>query len=176
MISQVRDCDGLPQVWDMSLQWDKPASPVHVLHTAYPLQSIQWRPGHDTELAIIPSSQPTPSASVDPSLGSAPQGLGSGQQQVDDEAHLEVWDVRRHYVAKYAIGTTDGAAASLHWADDDTIVTAFRNGTFSQMDIRPSRTIPLDSVPRNITAWNKRGEMAFAMDRFKLGEMPFDDL
>ena len=160
----------------MSTTWDRPPTPVHTLHTAYPIRRVQWRPKHDTELAIIPYSQPLSSVSVDPTIASIPQGLDAHQYQADDDAHIEVWDVRRHYIAKYAIETHDGAAIALNWSDEDTIVTAFQNGTFAQSSIKAQKTLPVETIPRNITAWNVRGEMAYAIDRFKAGEIPFDDL
>ena len=127
----------------MSHAWDKPTAPTHVLHTAYPLKKVQWRPSHDTEIAIVPSFLNTASASVDPKIGSIPQGLGSDLYQIDQDPHIEVWDVRRHHVAKYAIASNDGAAIALEWTDENTVVTAFQNGTFGQMDIRPNSRLPL---------------------------------
>lgn len=163
----------------MSNTWEKPTSPTHTLHTAYPLRKIQWRPGHDTEIAIVPSFQNTSSSSVDPKIGSIPQGLGAHPAhpyQIDLDPHIEIWDVRRHNVAKYAVASSDGAAIALEWSDDNTIMTAHQNGMFVQADIRPSSKLPLEDIPRNVMGWNARGELAYAIDRFKSGEVPFDDL
>jgi len=79
-------------------------------------------------------------------------------------------------VAKYAVASSDGAAIALEWSDDNTIMTAHQNGMFVQADIRPSSKLPLEDIPRNVMGWNARGELAYAIDRFKSGEVPFDDL
>lgn len=160
----------------MSASWDRPPAPVHSLHTAYPLKRVQWRPGHETELAIVPLSHPSSNTSVDPTSSSALQGADSQQFSGDDNAHLEIWDVRRHYIAKYAIASSDGSAIGLEWADNDSIVTAHQNGTFAKTGISQSCAYPLEHIPRNTVAWNVRGEMAYTVDRFKSGEIPFDDL
>lgn len=124
----------------------------------------------------MPLPQPSSNASVDPTIASVSQGLDSHQYQADDNAHIEVWDVRRHYVAKYAIKSIDGSAIGLDWADENCIVTAHQNGTFAQTELSRATSYPLEQIPRNIMAWNVRGEMAYAVDRFKSGEIPFDDL
>ena len=55
------------------------------------------------------------------------------------------------------------------------LVTAFSAGLVAQLDMR-SRVLPLESLPRQTVAWSMRGEIAYAVDRFKTGEIPFDDL
>jgi len=160
----------------MVQSWDKPTLPTHTLHTANPLKKVQWRPGHDTEIAIVPAFQNTSSAAVDAKTVSASQSSVEDPDEVDQEPHIEIWDVRRHYVAKYALASNDGAAIALEWSDENTIVTAYQNGTFGQMDIKQNCKLPLERIPRNVMAWNARGELAYAIDRFKSGEVPFDDL
>jgi hypothetical protein len=62
------------------------------------------------------------------------------------------------------------------WGDDAMgLVTAFASGSVAQLDMR-SRTLPLEGLPRQAVAWSMRGEVAYAVDRFKSGELPFDDL
>lgn len=159
----------------MSQSWDKVPSPVHTLHTAYPLRRVAWRPEHSTEIAIVPlAHQSAGSTLVDPTIASVSQGLGQESVALDEDSHIEVWDVRRHHVAKYALPTVDGPAVEAMWSDENCLVTAFQNGMFGQLDMR-SKTIPLDSMPRQIVAWSSQGEMAYGIDRFKQGEIPFDD-
>jgi len=160
------------KVWDMSQSWDRPPTPVHSLHTAYPLRRLAWRPGHETELVIVPLEAPSSSGPSDPSADSVQQGLDLHPQ--DGDAHLEIWDVRRHYVAKFALPTQDGSAVEVAWTYDN-LIACFRDGVFAQLDLK-HRTIPLEQVPRQIMAWSAREELAYGLDRFKVGEIPFDDL
>lgn len=157
----------------MSESWDRPPIPVHSLHTAYPLRRVAWRPDHDTELAIVPLNQPLATSSIDPSIASTPQGPDS--HPFDSDVHLEIWDVRRHYIAKYALPTQDGSAVDVAWSDDSSLVACFRDGGFAQLDEK-HRFVPLDTIPRQVMAWSTKGELAYALDRFTPGEVPFDDL
>ena len=156
----------------MSQSWDRPPTPVHSLHTAHPLRRIAWRPGHETELVVVPLDQPLSSSSIDPTVASVDQGLDV--HHLDDDAHLEVWDVRRHYIAKYALPTQDGSAVSVAWAGNAALVTCFRDGVFAQLDLT-HRNTPLAQIPRQLMAWSAKGEMAHALDRPKPEEIPFDD-
>jgi hypothetical protein len=156
----------------MSVNWEKTPTPTHTLHTAYPLRKVAWRPERETELAIVPLNQPI-SSSTDPSISSITAGI---EATADEDAHLEIWDVRRHYIAKYALPTSDGTAVDIAWGEDrDSLVACFQSGVMAQMDVR-TRVLPLEDVPRQLMAWSAGGEMAYALDRFKAGEIPFDDL
>lgn len=149
----------------MSQTWDRPPIPIHTLHTSHAVRRISWRPSRPTELAVVPLFQPA-------GAGSDAEGDLSG----DDDGHIEIWDVRRHYIAKYALPSLEGAAVDVAWGDDPlSLVTAFQNGVLSQLDTR-DRTIPLEGVPRQVVAWSPYGEVVYGLDRFKAGEIPFDDL
>lgn len=166
----------------MSQSWDKVPIPAHTLHTAYPLRRVAWRPDHPTEIAIVPLQQ-SQATLVDPSIASVSQGLGQESVALDEDSHIEIWDVRRHYVAKYGLPTIDGAAVEAVWSDDSTLVTAYQNGMFGQLQLDHHQTlsqrqrslIPLDSIPRQVMSWSPHGELAYGIDRFKQGEIPFDD-
>lgn len=152
------------QIWDMSQSWDKPPIPLHTLHTAHPVRRVSWRPSRPTELAIVPMSLPV--------LGSEFE-VG---ESTDTDAHIEIWDVRRHYIAKYALPSSDGVAIDIAWGEDSSsIVTAFQNGVLAQLDVR-ERTLPLEGIPRQLVGWSPHGEIVYGLDRFKAGEIPFDDL
>lgn len=159
----------------MAQGWEKIPTPLHTLHTAYPLRRVAWRPEHATEIAIVPMSLQSAAATlVDPSIASVSQGLGQDSVALDEDSHIEIWDVRRHHIAKYALPTIDGAAVEAAWSDENCLVTAYQNGMFGQLDMR-LKTIPLDSIPRQVMSWSSHGEMAYGIDRFKQGEIPFDD-
>lgn len=148
----------------MSQPWDRNPSPHHTLHTALPVRRIAWRPNHSTELAVV----------------SVPQSLVSDADDEGDSV-VEVWDVRRHHIAKYALpiggsGSDDGAAVDAAWGEDDMgVVAAFSSGVLAQVDMR-GRTLPLDAIKRQVVASSPRGEVAYGVDKFKSGEIPFDDL
>lgn len=164
----------------MSNNWERPPTPLHVLHTPYPLRRVAWRPNHDTELAIVPltNSLSASMTSLDPSISSIPQGLGSHPTTNDTDAHIEIWDVRRHHISKYTVPTQEGPSVGLNFVDQNTFVAAFQNGTFAQVDLdqrEMEKRLPLDTIPRQVMCWNIRGDMVFGLDRFKSGEIPFDD-
>jgi hypothetical protein len=150
----------------MSQIWDKTTVPSHILHTAYPIRHIAWRPSHETELAVIPLCQPLAASCADSLPHTTPE---------ESENAIEVWDVRREFIPKYALPTLDGLAMDVRWNGEGAMVACHENGGFGQLDIR-NRSLPLESVPRQVMGWSVKGEMAYAIDRFKQGEIPFDDL
>lgn len=143
--------------------------PTHSLHTSHPIRRVSWRPSRPTELAIVPMYNST--------SGPAEADTGEGgPSSPDDDAHIELWDVRRHYIAKYALPTADGPAVDIAWTDDgQALVTAFQGGVLAQLDSR-ERSLPLESITRQVVGWSPYGEIAYGLDRFKSGEIPFDDL
>ncbi|WOO82174.1 putative WD repeat-containing protein [Vanrija pseudolonga] len=171
--------DRTVQIWDMSHSWEKGATPTHALHTAYQIRCVDWRPQHPTELVVVPFNQPLASASAEsPSISTTPTPMSIPLSD-DIDSSLEVWDVRRHYVAKYALPGYDGNAVAAIWDDDNSIVACYQNGGLVQIDLESRvspRTIPLETIPRQVVAWSVKNELAYAIDRFKLGEVPFDDV
>jgi hypothetical protein len=154
----------------MSQAWDKIATPTHTLHTAHPVRCVDWRPNHPTELVVVPFNILT-SAAPDPTR----------PEQIPDESDssLEVWDVRRHHVAKYALPGSDGNAVAAIWDDADTLVACYEGGGLVQRDLNSRivpKTLPLEHIQRQVTAWSAKGELAYALDKFRPGEIPFDDM
>ena len=91
----------------------------------------------------------------------------------DSDAHLEVWDVRRHYTAKYALSSSDGAAVDALWEEDDaTLVVAFQNGALTHIDLGDA-SLPLQDIPRQLVA-SCLDEMAYGLDHFDAHEIPFE--
>ncbi|WWC73599.1 uncharacterized protein I206_107571 [Kwoniella pini CBS 10737] len=176
--------DKVVQIWDMNQQWDKPPSPVHSLHTSHPVRKISWRPDHPTELVVVPLIQPltTADSSLSPKPDSVTQSDYFSHEHQDEDAHLEIWHVRRHYIAKYAIPSQDGIAVDVTWSNgDNNLVACFQNGGFAQMEVKGkfgvgSLPLPLDQVPRQVISWSPKGEMVYAVDKFRMGEIPFDDV
>jgi hypothetical protein len=98
-----------PQIWDMSSPNLQASRPIHVLNPSRPVARAAWRPGeHPTELAIIPLASSAVSATEsDPDIILDGVGLATGgwTNWVDE---IELWDVRREYVAKYAFKSGEG--------------------------------------------------------------------
>ncbi|OXG16009.1 vacuolar protein [Cryptococcus neoformans Tu259-1] len=196
------------QIWDMNQSWEKAPTAIHSLHTAHPVRRIAWRPDHPTELLVVPLTQPLSSSnSLDPALPASPPpppppppALLSASSSTDnklnmftttttrdeptmddDSARLEIWHVRRHYIAKYAIPSQDGVAVDASWRGSSGLVVTFQNGGFAQLDIPRKLNsglipLPLDQIPRQIAGWSAKGDLYFAIDKFRAGEIPFDDL
>ena len=108
---------------------------------------------------------------------------------------VEIWDVRRGYIAKW---TVRGSAAEggvtgtdsfdalvlcelidmgidILFADSHALWAQHISGSFSQFDLRQSSK-PLDAVPRTAMAWSVVGGLAFLSDKPRRWEVPFDDV
>jgi hypothetical protein len=216
--------------------------PIHTLHTTHPVKQAAWRPGHETELAIVhmtPGIAPqkanalagttsmggidmslqihahgakTPMLSSSPASHYAIRGPHHRQRALShsesivtsnssenltqlgasytpqtyaydgDANRIEIWDVRRSWVAKYVLGDTltDGSVTELIWPSGasrpgSALWVTYTSGTFVQHDMR-NVFRPLDSIPRSGVTWETRGVVAFAVDAVERGEIPYDDV
>ena len=103
--------------------------PAYTLHTSYPVRRVRWRPGYECELAVASSidfdtGHKTSSTSGDnvasdavvtgsPHVerAEAEEPLSAGEDEKVAQATnsrtvgdpVEIWDVRRGYVAKWAL-------------------------------------------------------------------------
>ncbi|KAH7334546.1 hypothetical protein B0J17DRAFT_770868, partial [Rhizoctonia solani] len=237
--------DKTVKIWDMNGP-QMTAQPIHTLHTTHVVKQVAWRPGHETEIAVVhltPGISPqktgilgstTSLAGIDmnlqihghgaktPMLSSSPAShfiargpshrqralshsetlissnstdnlvqLGTTSQNSQPAAYdgdgdrIEIWDVRRGWVAKYVLGDSlaDGPVTELVWpnggsrtaAPGSALWVAYNSGTFAQHDAR-NVFRPLDSIPRSGVTWETRGVVAFAVDSIERGEIPFDDV
>lgn len=101
-------------------------TPVYTLHTSFPVRRVMWRPGYECELAVVSNSEfSTNSSSLDPasppdpltpntgvvplpsgSLGASSRIPGAKTPPTtkgDIGDQIEIWDVRRGYIAKWAV-------------------------------------------------------------------------
>ncbi|EUC63812.1 WD domain, G-beta repeat protein [Rhizoctonia solani AG-3 Rhs1AP] len=237
--------DKTVKIWDMNGQ-TMSTQPIHTLHTTHAVKQVAWRPGHETELAVVhltPGISPqktgvlgstTSLAGIDmnlqihghgtktPMLSSSPAShfiargpshrqralshsenlitsnsvdnlvqFGTTSQNSQTVAYdgdgdrIEIWDVRRNWVAKYVLGdsVSDGPVTELVWPNGGSrtappgsaLWVAYTSGTFAQHDAR-NVFRPLDSIPRSGVTWETRGVVAFAVDSIERGEIPFDDV
>ncbi|OCH91390.1 WD40 repeat-like protein [Obba rivulosa] len=90
---------------------------------------------------------------------------------------IEIWDVRRGYIAKWMLdrSAVDGGVTDLEFGDSHVIWAQHHSGSFSQLDMRDASR-PLDAIPRSALSWDATGCLAFAADRPKRWEIPYDDI
>ncbi|CCL98560.1 uncharacterized protein FIBRA_00560 [Fibroporia radiculosa] len=90
---------------------------------------------------------------------------------------VEIWDVRRGYIAKWVVNDSsmEGGVTDIAFADSHAIWTQHSSGTFSQLDLRQTSK-PLDAVPRVAVSWDAAGSLTFVTDHPRRWEAPYDDL
>lgn len=118
------------QVWDMTPSAGEAhvsRKPVYTMHTSFPVRRVAWRPGYECELAVTSyldvatgaqSGQAFESSGSSLGLISSSPQLGLSHLTSQDEAReddklvqgsttvgnpIEIWDVRRGYVAKWTV-------------------------------------------------------------------------
>jgi hypothetical protein len=100
--------DHTVKVWQIDLA-RLSTKPLHTLHAPYPIGKLGWRPGSQfaTEVVVLPYH----------SGGGGSQRLSNGAGTADQSApdSLEkfaprVWDIRKGWVAKWALDAADGPA------------------------------------------------------------------
>ncbi|KAH8107815.1 hypothetical protein BXZ70DRAFT_912770 [Cristinia sonorae] len=178
-------------------------TPAYTLHTSFPVRRAVWRPSYECELAIVSNVEfgissvgnTNDSSSSPPAVGSPYVGTST---LLSDEATaerlpgstigittpvrgqlgdpVEVWDVRRGYIAKWTVrgSAAEGGVTDILFADSHALWAQHCSGSFSQFDLRQTSK-PLDAIPRTAMTWNVIGSLAFATDKPRRWEIPFDD-
>ena len=95
--------------------------PLYTLHTSFPVRRVAWRPGYECELAVTSylegsaNSQPNPALDLSmvgppasPRIGAAlPSEFKLNEENKALYSRMgdpiEVWDVRRGYIAKWSV-------------------------------------------------------------------------
>jgi hypothetical protein len=204
------------QVWDLTNRDSHahmPPKPTFTLHPSFPIRRILWRPSYPCELALMSNGELSAGSTVDLALsiaGESPLLMGGkdkggltkpGPRMVGGGGGdaVEVWDVRRGWIAKWAVSEsmaesgvtgqnpsyTFSCALSSVANLTNVVDIAFRDshglwaqhasGTFSQLDMRESIR-PLDAIPRVAATWEASGSVTFVTDRPKAWEAPYDDM
>ncbi|KAH6910780.1 hypothetical protein BKA70DRAFT_1271501 [Coprinopsis sp. MPI-PUGE-AT-0042] len=90
---------------------------------------------------------------------------------------IELWDVRREYVAKWSVSgsSAEGSISDAAFGDSHTIWAQHSSGSFTQFDLRES-TKPMDAINRVSTTWNPNGSVTFITDNKERWEVPYDDV
>ncbi|OJT12907.1 hypothetical protein TRAPUB_10538 [Trametes pubescens] len=106
-----------------------------------------------------------------------PDGRAKSLTRSDGSDPVEIWDVRRGFIAKWMVNgsAVEGGVTDIEFGDSHSLWAVHQSGTFSQLDLRQSRK-PLDAIPRTAISWNTTGAIAFVTDRPKRWEIPYDDI
>ncbi|KIL58397.1 hypothetical protein M378DRAFT_112090 [Amanita muscaria Koide BX008] len=193
--------DRTVKVWDLTAPGSVshiPSKPTYILHPRYPVRRILWRPGYECEIAVISNPDVSHMSSVAPSLlprtpgtdtatqssememQSTPnvESRGSGPTSAAADDAIEIWDVRRGWVAKWSVrrsGAEGSLTADVEFADSHAMWTLHHSGGFSQLDLRDA-TKPIDAVPRVALTWSASESITFASDQGHQSEVPYDDI
>lgn len=185
-----------------------------------------WRPGYECELAVVAHVDQGVNSSVDLQGSSghlSAAGAGSGlitalssprmpaaalgivdsvmdQSQAalhnDGGAPIEIWDVRRGFIAKWIVNDSIGEGGvrgacmlvfsdafidfsmvplDIAFADSHAIWAQHSSGSFSQLDLRHCSK-PLKAITRTAVTWDPVGTLAFVTDQPKRWDTPYDDV
>ncbi|OSD00134.1 hypothetical protein PYCCODRAFT_1414786 [Trametes coccinea BRFM310] len=106
-----------------------------------------------------------------------PEERSSSVSRRETSDPVEIWDVRRGYIAKWVVNgsAVEGGVTDIDFGDSHALWALHSSGTFSQLDLRQCRK-PLDAIPRSAISWNTTGSIAFVTDRPKRWEIPYDDI
>ncbi|KAL6299508.1 hypothetical protein BKA93DRAFT_805989 [Sparassis latifolia] len=106
-----------------------------------------------------------------------PEMSATSVSRGDRSDPIEVWDVRRGYIAKWSIGKSgmEGGVTDVAFADPHAIWAQHSSGTFSQLDLRQASK-PLDAIPRTSVTWDASGSLTFVSDRPRPWDVPYDDI
>ncbi|KLO18063.1 WD40 repeat-like protein [Schizopora paradoxa] len=137
-------------------------------------------PKEGSEGASASSSSPVSSGFIENTRSNA-SACGSDVTPSASDFHsgstIEVWDVRRSWLAKWTIQNNhqEGGVTDMLFADPHTLWVHHPTGAFSQMDMR-FRDKPIELIPRNTVAWNSTDSLFFAADQTSASEVPYDDV
>lgn len=116
--------DIIYQVWDITVPSGGnhiSRKPVYTLHTSFPVRRVAWRPNYECELAVTSylegsaNSQPNPALDLSTAGPPASPRISNlvPPEVVQSEQNralysrlgdpVEVWDVRRGYIAKWSV-------------------------------------------------------------------------
>ncbi|KAK0449993.1 hypothetical protein EV421DRAFT_1704652 [Armillaria borealis] len=192
--------DRCVKVWDLTwpaISVHIPHKPTYTLHPSFPVRQVQWRPSYECEIAIVSNAElgtgSNPDMSQPPALAGTVErgnrGLGldlggrdASQNGVNKDSvgmgdAIEIWDVRRGWIAKWSVtgSAIEGGVTDMTFGDSHAIWAQHSSGMFSQIDLRDA-TKPLDAITKVSTSWEASGSLAFVSDDKKLWEAPYDDV
>ncbi|KAI0044133.1 WD40 repeat-like protein [Auriscalpium vulgare] len=185
--------DRTVKVWDITSSTHISHTPTYTLSTSFPVRRVLSRPGYECELAIVSNaefgtgSNPDLSGAagekseetlVQAANGDEPAPVSTPPSRVSDIGDaVEIWDVRRSYIAKWVVAgsAVEGGVTDIAFRDSHALWAQHVSGTFAQLDLRHSYR-PLDSIPRVAATWDAAGTLAFVTEQKTRWEIPYDDV
>ncbi|KAJ8489981.1 hypothetical protein ONZ51_g2575 [Trametes cubensis] len=147
-------------------------------HGSLPMGPSSASVGLSSGLNTAVSSPRLPSAHLGGSeTPKSPEERSKSTTRGEGSDPVEIWDVRRGYIAKWVVNgsAVEGGVTDIDFGDSHALWALHSSGTFSQLDLRQCRK-PLDAIPRAAISWNTTGSIAFVTDRPKRWEVPYDDI
>ncbi|KIM22660.1 hypothetical protein M408DRAFT_332845, partial [Serendipita vermifera MAFF 305830] len=151
--------------------------PLHTLHTEYAVGKLGWRPGPQfaTEVVVLPYHSGSAGSNQRITHANVRSAAEASAQDSMEKFAPQVWDVRKGWIAKWAIDAGDGPATDLSVHSSDAIHLLYKSGAFMQHDLREAAR-PLDLVPRHALSWTADDTLFFVADKPRKWDPPYDDL
>ncbi|KAI0317396.1 hypothetical protein OF83DRAFT_146560 [Amylostereum chailletii] len=177
--------DRTVKVWDLNTSHISGA-PTYTLSTSFPVRRVLWRPGYECEVAVVSNAEfgnqdmSEGAAAPAPADASAPPPIEAERapkRPSDMGDPVEIWDVRRGYIAKWNVqgSAVEGGVTDVAFRDSHALWAQHSSGSFSQLDLRHASR-PIDAVPRVATTWDAAGSLTFVADHKSCWEIPYDDI
>ncbi|KDQ32912.1 hypothetical protein PLEOSDRAFT_1110308 [Pleurotus ostreatus PC15] len=177
--------DHCVKVWDLSSTSHLQHKPTYTLHPSFPVRRVMWRPSYPCEVAVVSNAEF--GSGSNPDMAAPDAGSGTSSPDGRDRASIrtkqyagdpiEIWDVRRGWIAKWSVNgsASEGGVTDIAFGDSHAIWAQHSSGTFAQLDLR-NCTKPLDSIPRVAVSWAPSGALALVSDTKPRREVPYDDI
>ena len=101
--------DRTVKVWDLTSHFER--TPAYTLTTQFPIRRVRWRPGYECEIAVASNAEIGACAVSDLSDSGVAEDVDLEKPEVavpkrraDMGYAVEIWDVRRGYIAKWLVG------------------------------------------------------------------------
>ncbi|KAL4254380.1 GATOR2 complex protein WDR24 [Pleurotus pulmonarius] len=177
--------DHCVKVWDLSSSSHIQHKPTYTLHPSFPVRRVMWRPSYPCEVAVVSNAEF--GSGSNPDMATPEAGSGTSSPDSRDRSSLrtkqyagdpiEIWDVRRGWIAKWSVNgsASEGGVTDIAFGDSHALWAQHSSGTFAQLDLRHC-TKPLDSIPRVAVSWAPSGALALVSDVKPRREVPYDDI
>ncbi|KAI9433933.1 hypothetical protein H4582DRAFT_2112706 [Lactarius indigo] len=158
--------DRTVKVWDLTGPHFE-RTPTYTLSTQFPIRRVRWRPGYECEIAV--ACRTCVMSQVWPrTVDLEKPEVAIPKRRADMGYAVEIWDVRRGYIAKWLVGGSaiEGGVTDIDFRDSHALWAQHSSGTFAQLDLRNSYR-PLDAVPPFC---------GFVVYKKTQWEVPYDDI
>ncbi len=102
--------DRTVKVWDLTNPHFE-RTPTYTIATQFPVRRVRWRPGYECELAVVSNAESSTGSMSDITdsgtivdVDSEKLEVAPVKRRTDIGDAVEIWDVRRGYIAKWQVG------------------------------------------------------------------------